>query len=105
MGEKASKSGAREPVEQIADLRRSIDNLDNALVAILAERFRLTEKIGRTKAAVGFEAMDPDRERTQLARLRELATGYGLDVDVVHDVMTRLFEHVKGRHRVLRAQL
>jgi len=92
----------REPVEQIEDLRRSIDNLDNALLAILAERFRLTEKIGRTKAAVGFLAMDAERERTQLDRFRQLATSYGLDVGVTLDVMTRIFDHVKGRHRRLR---
>jgi chorismate mutase len=90
------------PVEQIEDFRRSIDNLDNALIAILAERFRLTEKIGRTKAAVGFEAMDAERERSQLERVRQLATAYGLDVAVVQDVMTKIFEHVKGRHRLLR---
>jgi chorismate mutase len=88
-------------IELIEDSRKSIDNLDSALIAILAERFRLTEKIGKTKAAIGFEAMDPERERTQLEHFRKLAASYGLNVDVVLDVMTTIFKHVKDRHQVL----
>jgi chorismate mutase len=95
------KLAAVEPIEQIEDLRRSIDNLDNALIAILAERFRLTEKVGKLKAAGGFEALDAERERSQLERFRQLATAYGLDMDVVRDVMTKIFQHVKSRHQVL----
>jgi hypothetical protein len=52
-------------VEQLEDCRQSIDNLDSALIAILSERFRLTEKIGRMKAKGGFEASDPQRERVE----------------------------------------
>ena len=33
----------------LGELRKSIDNLDTALVAILAERFRITERVGELK--------------------------------------------------------
>ena len=88
-------------IEVIEDARRSIDNLDSALVSILAERFRLTEKIGKAKAAMGIDAMDPVRERAQFERFRKLAAANGLNVDVVIDVMTKIIQHVKDRHRVL----
>ena len=88
-------------LEQLEDHRRSIDNLDSALLAILAERFRLTEKIGRSKAAAGVEPMDAERERTQLERFRVIASTHGLDVDVAVDVMARIIEHVKARHEAL----
>jgi chorismate mutase len=88
-------------IEQLADCRKSIDNLDSALIAILAERFRLTEKIGRMKAKEGFEASDLQREEWQLQQFRKLASSHDLAVDVAVDIMTRIISHVKNRHEVL----
>ena len=44
-----SASGAD---EQLADYRASIDNIDAALVDLLAERFKITKAVGRYKATV-----------------------------------------------------
>jgi chorismate mutase len=88
-------------IEQLADYRKSIDNLDSALIAILAERFRLTEKIGRMKAKEGFEASDLQREEWQLEQFRKLASSHELALDVAVDIMTRIIHHVKNRHEVL----
>lgn len=65
--------------EQLAAYRASIDNIDAALVHLLAERFKITKAVGRHKAAIGLPAMDPEREDQQVARLRALASESGLD--------------------------
>ena len=67
------------PEARLADLRQSIDNVDAALVHLLAERFRFTQQVGRLKAATGMPPSDPERERVQLARLRALAIDAKLD--------------------------
>ena len=59
--------------EQLAKYRSSIDNIDAALVHLLAERFKITQDVGRYKASVGLPAADLDREAQQVARLRALA--------------------------------
>jgi len=64
---------------ELAAIRLSIDNIDAALVHMLAERFKFTQKVGRLKAASGMPASDPDRERVQIARLREMAMQAQLD--------------------------
>jgi len=66
------------PVE-LASLRQSIDNIDAALVHLLAERFKFTQQVGVLKAARGLPASDPDREKIQVARLRALAEESHLD--------------------------
>lgn len=63
----------------LAELRQSIDNIDAALVHLLAERFKATQRVGRLKAARGLPASDPERERAQIARLRTLAVDAQLD--------------------------
>jgi chorismate mutase len=65
--------------EQLVGARRSIDNIDAALIHLLAERFKYTQQVGRLKATKGLPASDPDRERTQIARLRSLAEESHLD--------------------------
>jgi chorismate mutase len=64
---------------QLARYRASIDNIDAALVHLLAERFKITQEVGRYKAEVGLPAADPVREEQQVARLRALAVESGLD--------------------------
>jgi len=64
---------------QLADYRASIDNIDAALVHLLAERFKITKAVGRYKATAHLPAADEDRERIQIERLRALAEQAGLD--------------------------
>lgn len=64
---------------ELARIRLSIDNIDAALIHLLAERFKFTQEVGRLKAGSGMPPSDPDRERRQIARLRELAGQAQLD--------------------------
>ncbi len=68
-----------EAVAQLSALRASIDNIDTALIHMLAERFRCTQEVGQLKAEHGMPASDPERETRQIARLRALAEDAHLD--------------------------
>ena len=59
--------------EELLQIRKSIDNLDAALIHILAERFRCTKNVGALKARHNLPPADPAREQRQMARLRNLA--------------------------------
>ncbi len=64
---------------QLLGIRSSIDNIDAALIHLLAERFKFTQQVGRLKAEHGLPPSDPDREKRQIARLRALAEDAHLD--------------------------
>ena len=65
--------------EQLETYRSSIDNIDAALILLLAERFKVTKAVGEYKAAAGLPPADPEREKVQIARLRRLAEEANLD--------------------------
>jgi chorismate mutase len=64
---------------ELSNIRQSIDNIDSALINLLAERFKFTQKVGRLKAEHDLPPSDPDREARQVARLRALALEADLD--------------------------
>ncbi len=66
-------------MSELQGLRDSIDNIDAALIHLLAERFKFTQQVGELKANLGMPPADPSREAQQIARLRALAEKARLD--------------------------
>ena len=72
-------SPAPDSASQLLSLRQSIDNVDAALVHLLAERFKFTQQVGRLKATSGLPPADPARELEQVRKLKALASESHLD--------------------------
>ncbi|TQL67423.1 chorismate mutase [Nocardioides albertanoniae] len=84
---------------ELLRLRGSIDNLDAALVHLLAERFKCTEQVGRLKAHAGFPPADPNRESVQIERLRRLSDDAGLDPEFAEKILNVIIAEVIRNHR------
>ncbi|GAA2077262.1 chorismate mutase [Streptomyces albiaxialis] len=84
--------------EELGALRDSIDNIDAAVVHMLAERFKCTQRVGRLKAAHQLPPADPAREARQIARLRELAQDAKLDPAFAEKLLNFIIAEVIRHH-------
>jgi len=87
---------ATDPV--LAGFRKSIDNIDAALIHMLAERFRITQAVGEYKAKVTLPPADPDREQRQVARLRKLSEDADLDPEFSEKFLRFIIDEVIRHH-------
>ena len=83
----------------LAGYRKSIDNIDAALIHMLAERFRITQAVGEYKARVAMPPADPAREERQIKRLRSLAEDADLDPEFSEKFIRFVIEEVIRHHQ------
>ena len=86
------------PMDELKNYRASIDNLDAALIHILAERFRITKAVGELKARHELPPADPEREKRQVERLRALAQQADLDPDFAEKLLNFIIREVIHHH-------
>ncbi|MFF2654388.1 chorismate mutase [Streptomyces sp. NPDC058045] len=105
----ADRPSSVEPVEagdavdpavraELGRLRDSIDNIDAAVVHMLAERFKCTQQVGHLKAAHRLPPADPSREAQQIARLRSLAENAKLDPAFAEKLLNFVIAEVIRHH-------
>jgi len=87
-----------QPDPVLAGYRASIDNIDAALIHILAERFRITKAVGAYKAEKALPASDPGREDRQIVRLRKLAEDAQLDPEFSEKFLRFIIQEVIRHH-------
>ncbi|TDD51220.1 chorismate mutase [Nonomuraea terrae] len=89
--------------QELQRLRDSIDNLDAALVHLLAERFKCTQEVGRLKARYQLPPADPEREASQIRRLRTLAEESKLDPVFAERFLNFIIAEVVRHHELIAA--
>jgi chorismate mutase len=96
-----ANSSEPDAMDVLVSLRSSIDNLDAAIVHLLAERFKCTQKVGALKAAHGMPPSDLEREARQIERLHRLARDAGLDPVFAERFLNFVIDEVIRHHRAI----
>lgn len=104
MSNAETQLGQSEAVNELKALRSSIDNIDAALINMLAERFKCTQKVGVLKATNDLPPADPAREKIQIERLRRLAAEANLDPDFAEKFLNFIVREVIRHHEAIAAK-
>lgn len=76
--------------QALAPLRQQIDSIDSQLVALLAERAKVTAQVGKIKQQYALPVYVPEREQLLLSARREQAQRLGVSADLAEDVLRRI---------------
>jgi chorismate mutase len=83
---------------QLSVFRQTLDNIDAALIHMLAERFRCTDEVGLLKARHQLPAVDKKKRLTALAQEANLDTAF------VQKLMKFVIGEVVERHKQFAAR-
>ncbi|HTP32179.1 MAG TPA: chorismate mutase [Candidatus Acidoferrales bacterium] len=84
---------------QLDELRVLIDDVDRRLVALLNERTRTVEEIGRVKRSAALPIYEPKREAEVFANVT--STNHG---PLTPDAVKRIFERIIDEMRSIQKQ-
>lgn len=77
-------------VAELTALRDQIDEVDKALLELLAKRLELVAEVGEVKSKYGLPIYVPEREASMLASRRREAENMGVPPDLIEDVLRRV---------------
>ena len=77
-------------VAELTALRDQIDEVDKALLDLLARRLELVAEVGEVKSRFGLPIYVPEREASMLASRRAEAEALGVPPDLIEDVLRRV---------------
>lgn len=78
--------------DEMSDVRRVIDELDDELVTLLARRQRQIERAARVKPGLGIPARAPERVDEVLARVLGASRRESLSVELAMNLWTTIIE-------------
>ncbi len=78
--------------DEMSDIRRIIDDLDDEIVVLLAKRQRQIERAAKVKPALGIPANVPERVNEVLARVLGASRRESLSVELAMNLWTAIME-------------
>ncbi len=78
---------------QLAELRAAIDRADDELVAVLANRLALVDRVARAKATAPEPIRDRRREEEVLSRVEDQARNAGVSAALVRNLLESIMAH------------
>lgn len=87
------------PQDQIDELRRQIDEINQRLLLLISERQDVSVAIGAIKVEHGLPLYSEVRESELLATFRDDAERLDIDPDYVEELMRVVLEHSRAAQR------
>lgn len=73
--------------------REKIDKLDEQIITLLAERFKVVDEVGRIKKEHNIAVVQQERAESVKQRVSRLGAEKGLDPDFVRHIYTVMIDH------------
>ncbi|MCQ2195564.1 MAG: chorismate mutase [Paludibacteraceae bacterium] len=77
----------------ITEVRNEIDNIDDAIISLLSERFQYVKEVVKYKEKTAASIDAADRKKAVIEQRRLWAEERGLNPDVIEEIYRRLIQY------------
>jgi chorismate mutase len=92
-------------MDELLTLRTKVDEIDAALMDLLAERFKVTEQVGILKVRRDIPLIDTSREDAQTKRIRNIAKSKGVNPDLAENILRLIINQSVRNHQKIKENL
>lgn len=89
---------------QLSEYRKQLDDIDGAIISLLAQRFEVTRQVGELKKSHHMPAQDPAREQRQMERIAVLASDVDLNIEMTRCVFRVIIDQVVAEHKIIQGE-
>ena len=91
--------------KNLDDLRKTIDRIDDQMMLLLSERFKVTQLIGNIKATAGMVSTATEREAEQFQRLEALAIQNAVPKTLIKKIFRLIMDEVVANHNRIKDEM
>ncbi|MFT4186407.1 MAG: chorismate mutase [Micrococcaceae bacterium] len=91
----------KEVLEDLNNLRRELDQIDEHIIAILSRRFSITDMVGALKAKHNLPSLDAEREAQMHERYTQLAADLNLKPEFVSKIFKLIMQESVNNHEII----
>lgn len=85
----------------LEDFRVELDRVDEKLISLLSERFKITREVGKYKREHNLSALDESRENLIYKKLEREALEYNIDSSMLKAIWKNIMTQSKKEHEKL----
>ena len=89
---------------ELIEIRNRIDEIDQGIIELLHERFKVTHEVGLLKAKRALHSQDVRREEQKLEALGALSESHKLEPTLVRELFRRIMEEVVRNHERIKTK-
>ena len=90
--------------DELIEIRNRIDEIDQNIIELLHERFKVTHEVGLLKARREMSSQDAQREEQKLQALGALSESHKLEPTLVRELFRRIMEEVVRNHERIKME-
>ena len=89
-------------MDELENLRLKIDEIDESIIELFSERFKVTQKVALVKKRHNLEAIDSSREARQMEKIAKLSSKNKINTELIKNIFRLVIDDVVKNHKVVK---
>ena len=89
-------------MNELENLRLKIDEIDESIIELFSERFKVTQKVALVKKKHNLDAIDSSREARQMEKIAKLSSKNKINTELMKKIFRLVIDDVVKNHKMVK---